>query len=43
MKGLVHASAGNINAAEIEIKKIDRIKKNTSDIMVLLLKVQNAS
>ena len=43
MKGLVHASAGNINAAEIEIKKIDRIKKNTSDIMVLLLKAQNAS
>ena len=43
MRGLVHASAGNINAAEIEIKKIDRIKKNTSDIMVLLLKAQNAS
>ena len=43
MKGLVHASAGNINAAEIEIKKIDKIKKNTPDIMVLLLKAQNAS
>ena len=43
MNGLVHASAGNVNAAEIEIKKIDKIKKNTSDIMVLLLKAQNAS
>ena len=43
INGLVHASAGNANAAEIEIKKIDKIKKNTSDVMVLLLKAQNAS
>ena len=35
ISGLVNASAGNVNAAEIEIKKIDKIKKNTSDVMVL--------
>ncbi len=43
MNGLVHASAGNIIASDIEIKKIDRLKKNKSDVMVLLLKAQNAS
>ena len=43
ISGLVNASAGNVNAAEIEIKKIDKIKKNTSDVMVLLLKAQSAS
>tara|TARA_B110000444_G_scaffold261508_1_gene314422 strand:- start:3073 stop:4629 length:1557 start_codon:yes stop_codon:yes gene_type:complete len=41
--GLVHASTGNSNAAEIEIKKIDRLIKNKPDVMTLVLKAQNAS
>ena len=45
-KGLVYASSGNSIAADVEIKKIDRLikdTKETKDIMTLVLKAQNAS
>jgi len=44
--GLIYAAAGNANAADLEIKKIDKLAKNkdeNSEIMTLLLKAQNAS
>ena len=45
-RGLVYASSGNSIAADAEIKKIDRLikdTKETKDIMTLVLKAQNAS
>jgi|AP86_3_1055499.scaffolds.fasta_scaffold22081_1 HemY protein len=44
--GLIYAAAGNANAADLEIKKIDKLAKNkdeNNEIMTLLLKAQNAS
>ncbi len=43
-KGLIHTSAGNSIAADLEIKKIDKLtsKKNV-DIITLILKAQNAN